>query len=394
MYKFMLPDYNGNGIVNLMSSIAHSFGKKHSYKELNSLKSDELKEFRNIVLIIIDGMGCSYLKEQKGSFLLKNLNSSMTSTFLSTTTCANTAFLTGYPPQQHALTGWDINLKEVGAITAILPFVPMFGGDSLSKYKFKMNHIMDIESFHRGFKGKSFTLIDKKISNSLFTKYVSKNTEIIPTNGYKNAFSKLRILINNKSNKRRFIHVYIPELDSSAHKWGIKSNEVNKIFSDIDKRVENLFKSIKGTDTMLIIVADHGFIDVPKENELWVDDINGLKECLTIPLSGEPRVRYCFVRPGKVKEFEEIIRIKMSKYCWYFKGEQLIKDNLYGLGDPNKRLFDRVGDYVLIMKNNYILEEKLANYKKQKKFYNKKYKGYHGGVSDDEIIVPLIKIYC
>lgn len=40
------------------------------------------------------------------------------------------------------------------------------------------------------------------------------------------------------------------------------------------------------------------------------------------------------------------------------------------------------------MKENYILRDKLANYKKSEEFH----KGKHGGVSNDEMIVPLIYI--
>ncbi len=390
MYPFTLPDYKGKSIINLMSSISNNFEKKHRYVELHSLDSKELKKFKNIVLIVIDGLGYNYLKKQKNSFLLKHLDSSLTSTFLSTTACANTAFSVGYPAQQHALTAWDINLKETGVITTILPFIPRHGSESLSDSGFRMNQIMDIESFHKGFKGKCFTIIDKKLSNSPFTNYVSKNTKIIPTKTYKNTFTKLKRIIKKKSITRMFLHIYVPELDTLAHKKGINSKEVNKLFLDLDKKIKNLSKSIKGTNTKLIITADHGLIDASKENEIWVEDIKGLKECLTIPLAGEPRVRDCFVRPSKTKEFEKIVKTKMSDYCWYFKGEQLIKDNFYGLGKPNKKLFDRVGDYVLIMKKNYILRDKLANYKAPKEFH----KGKHGGISKDEIIVPLILIDC
>jgi hypothetical protein len=40
----------------------------------------------------------------------------------------------------------------------------------------------------------------------------------------------------------------------------------------------------------------------------------------------------------------------------------LINDNFYGLGEVNKKLFDRVGDYVLIMKDNYVLRDTLEAY--------------------------------
>jgi hypothetical protein len=179
-------------------------------------------------------------------------------------------------------------------------------------------------------------------------------------------------------------------LDSIAHKEGISSKKVNKLFWHLDKQIRHLSKSIKGTNTKLIIVADHGLIDVTPKTELWLENIPGLKQCLTVPLVGESRVRNVFVRPSKVKEFEHIIKTKMSKYCWCFKGQQLIKDHLYGLGAPHPKLFDRVGDYVLIMKKNYILNDKLANYNPLKKLN----KGQHAGVTDDEMLVPLVLIDC
>jgi len=157
----------------------------------------------------------------------------------------------------------------------------------------------------------------------------------------------------------------------------------------LDKRVKKLVNAIKGTNTRIIIVSDHGLIDCPKKSRVWVENIKGMKDCLTIPLTGESRVRNCYVRPSKVKDFEKIVKNKLSKYCWCFKGEKLIKDHLYGLGKPNKRLFDRIGDYVLIMKKNYALMDKLSNHQKSGSTPSL---AKHGGVSSDEMLIPLILI--
>jgi len=389
MYPFILPDYKGNSIVNLMSSISNSFGKKHKYKQLKSMNSKELKDHKNIVFIVVDGMGYNYLIKQKHSFLYQNLKSKMTSCFLSTTASANTSFLVGYPAQQHALTAWDVNLKEIGAITTVLPFVPMYGGDPLEYSGFEITDILDIPRLHKGFKGKSYLFIDKIIADSCFTTYVGGFMDIVPTSSYNNAFTKLKKFIKKRSTKRRYFHIYIDSLDSKAHREGIFSKEVKEIFEDIDQKVKSLAKSLKGTNTKIIITADHGQLESNPKNILRVENIKGLKECLTIPLAGEERVRDCFVRPSKVKQFESIMK-RLSKYCWCYKGEQLIKDNFYGLGKANPKLYDRVGDYVVIMKDKYRLKDWLANSDRTKK----PFKGVHGGVSSDEMYVPLITVDC
>lgn len=390
MYEFTLPNYKEDNIINLMSSISNSFWKEHDYNQLKYLNDNNLNDFDNIVLIVIDWLGYNYLKKQKSSFLFKHLNSKLTTTFLSTTACANTAFQVGYPPQQHALTWWTINLKEVGWITQVLPFTPRFGWKTLSENNFNINKIMDIESFHKGFNGKCFTIIEKNKSKRDFIKYVAKGTKIISAKTHKDIFIKLEELIKNKSKGRRFIHAYMDEFDSIQHYHGLDGKKTGMLFVDIDEQIKVLSESVKGTNTKLIVVSDHGLIDLTKESEIWIEDIPGLEDCLTIPITGEPRVRDCFVRPSKVNDFKKIIETKMSKYCWCFEWTQLIEDNFYGLGKPNKKLFDRVGDYVLIMKENYVLRDKLANHEHQEKSE----KASHGAFSDDEMLVPLITIDC
>jgi predicted AlkP superfamily pyrophosphatase or phosphodiesterase len=108
-----LPDYNGGSIVNLMSSIAKACGGKTNYVQLKSLSSEEIKN-KNIILLVIDGLGYEYLKKSNANFLKENLKDKMTSVFLPTTACATTTFQTGVAPQQHALTGWFMFLKKRG----------------------------------------------------------------------------------------------------------------------------------------------------------------------------------------------------------------------------------------------------------------------------------------
>ncbi|MBN1275515.1 alkaline phosphatase family protein [Candidatus Woesearchaeota archaeon] len=391
-YPFPTPDYKGGSIVNLMSSIARGFGKRHRYAQLKALRAEEVRKSRNVVLIVIDGLGYEYLCAQGDSYLHRHLRSRMTSTFLSTTTCANTALLVGYPPQQHALTGWDINLKEAGAITSVLPFTPRYGGEPLTAAGFSMSDVMGAPSFYEGFGAECFVVFGKRIAGSEFTRHVTRHATIIPTVSVANAFAKITALIKEGSPRRRFVHAYFPGFDAAAHDEGVASAAARDVFLDLDRRVRKLARTIEGTDTKLVVVADHGMIDTTEEAELFVEDVPGLQACLTVPLAGEPRVRDCFVRPRKTEEFESIVRKRLAGQCWCYRGELLVNDHLYGLGKPNGKLLERVGDYVLVMKENYVLRDRLANDKERKA--SPVDKGVHGGVSDEELFVPLIIVDC
>lgn len=55
--------------------------------------------------------------------------------------------------------------------------------------------------------------------------------------------------------------------------------------------------------------ADHGGLDIEPETVIHLEEIESLQECLTIPPAGEAGVRDCFVRPGKVVDFERLVGI-------------------------------------------------------------------------------------
>jgi len=116
---------------------------------------------------------------------------------------------------------------------------------------------MDIKSFHKGFKGKCFTIIEKKKAKRDFIKYVAKETKIIPAKTHKDIFLKLEELIKKDSKGRRFIHAYMDEFDSIQHHYGTDSEKTDKLFMKIDKQIKKVSESIKGTNTKLIIVSDH-----------------------------------------------------------------------------------------------------------------------------------------
>ena len=60
--------------------------------------------------------------------------------------------------------------------------------------------------------------------------------------------------------------------------------------------------------------------------------------------------------------------------------------NYFGLGKPHPQLAQRIGDYVLLMKENYIIKDFLLGEEEHFSI------GNHGGLSEDEMYVPLIRV--
>ncbi len=383
-----LPDYKGGSIVNLMSSIGNVLGAKPNiYPELRILPSSELKNSQNIVLMVIDGLGFEYLMKKHDSFLKENIRGRITSVFPPTTSAGVGTFLTGVPAQQSGLTAWFMFLKEIGALVKILPFMPRGGNEHLEKREVKMNEILGASAFTSRINAKSFVINPKMLLGTAFTTATGKRAVHVGCTKFSDYLNKITKAVKSKG-KKKYIYAYWPDIDSFSHEFGVGSKKHEKHFKEIDKKIKKFLEKLKGTSTKVIITADHGLQNTPKEKQVWMKDHPKLMECLTMPRSGEGRLAYLYVHPTKAKQFEWYVKTHMDKYCWMFRSQDLIQRNAFGLGAPNKNLFDRAGDYTLVMKENYILKDVIPGEHGDKNI------GHHGGVSKEEMYVPLIVFNC
>lgn len=380
-----LPNYKDGSIVNLMSSIKKSFGGKSLYQPLNNFDDSSISN-KNVVLLVIDGLGYEYLEKYgKESFLYKNLKGKMTSVFPATTASAMTSFATGVAPQQHALTGWFMYLKEMGMTSIILPFTSRAGEFKFWEKNINYEDIYEQKSFFEDLKANSFSIKHKSYSESKYSLLTSKGAKTLGHSNLNGFFRQINKALNN--NGRKFILAYWAKFDSICHREGTDSKKALEHFKELDKKISTLAKSLKDKNTTVIVTADHGLINTEeKERVLKLENYPKLADTLSMPLSGEPRVVYCYVQPSKVKEFESYIKTNFKNYCVMYKSEELIKKGFFGLFEPHRKLKNRIGDHTLIMKENYIIKDLLLG-ENQNIFI-----GNHGGVSKEEMFVPLIII--
>jgi len=106
------------------------------------------------------------------------------------------------------------------------------------------------------------------------------------------------------------------------------------------------------------------------------------------PLCGERRVAYCYVRPGQASRFETYVREIFDGCMDLYIGRELIDQGWYGPGAADPRLLSRIGDYVLVMRENWTLMDWVEGEKRYRQT------GVHAGVSADEMHVPLVIAHC
>ena len=113
-YKTLWPDYD-NCIANLPNSIMRYFGVTPVGNTLPLLDCYLNKEYKNIVVILLDGMGANVMEENltPDGFFRSHLAGCYSSVFPPTTVAATTSVLSGLMPCAHAWLGWDCYYPQV-----------------------------------------------------------------------------------------------------------------------------------------------------------------------------------------------------------------------------------------------------------------------------------------
>ncbi|MBX3646250.1 MAG: alkaline phosphatase family protein [Rhodocyclaceae bacterium] len=384
------PDYAGGSIVNLMRTLGDACGARQPlpYAPLRNLKVSLLGTARNIVLLVIDGLGYDYLlRHGAGGALHRHLHSRLTSVFPSTTASAVTTYLSGLAPQQHALTGWHMYFSELDAIAAVLPLRPRGAGlfdalpGALPLQLF--GHAPFVDRIAR----RATIVSPQSIAGSDFNLYHSGRAAV---RGYKTLtelFGQVEARLR-ASTAPAYLYAYYAELDTLAHIHGVGSDQLAAQFALLDAAFGNFLAAIADTDTVVLACADHGFIDSPPERQIELAQHPDLAATLARPLCGERRVVYCYVKPDKETRFVDYVQDVLGECADLFSGSELIAQGWFGPGEADPRLAARIGDYVLLMRENWTLRDWVEGEKRYKQL------GVHAGVSADEMHVPLILARC
>lgn len=379
------PNYKNGSIVNLASSIAKRFNANTGYGWLRQLDKDVL-DSKNIVLLIIDGLGedvLSKVLKNKGfkTMLEKYKRKPITSVFPSSTEAAIPSILTGVAPLQHGLIGWSLFIKEMGTLIDVLPFTYTYGGIDFRISDASFKEFFPVKTIFERINAKSFAVVPDILSNvpvkdSLFTcvrevKYFKKN---------KGMFQVLKKVLKKRGEK--YVYVYNHLVDKESHEKGKWHRTTIKLVKELIRETCSFIKNME-RDTTLIISSDHGFIDVKKY--VYLVESKGLLNLLSVPPFGEVSVRYVHVKNGLGEEFVRYYEKNLEKYSHLYTKEEFVKKGLLGPGVPRKETLELIGDYVLIAKDGYKLKAK-------RKKGSKEFVAHHGGLTEQEMLCPLIVV--
>lgn len=378
------PDYSGGGIVNLMASIAARYGHRTGHRELGILQSERLNSYKNIVLVVLDGLGHDFLARQGGrGFLISRMVGRMTSVFPSTTASAVTTFATGAAPSEHGVTGWFTHLRELGSVSRVLFSEPRHGGGTYPAAGVPMDKVVMAPPLFGRLKAKSFVVTPGEIARGGFAKATSAGAEMLGYHSLAGLCSGISRALESGRGPT-FVSAYWPEFDGLCHRYGVDSRPAREHYLELDASLERLCRRMAGGDTLFLITADHGLADTPPARLVDLDRHPALSGCLSLPLCGEPRLAYCYVHPDRTAIFRRYLGGRLGHCCRLFTRRQLVDGGYFGPERPAPWFHHRVGDFILAMNKGWSIRDFLPGEEKACLLAG------HGGMSSEEMLVPLI----
>ena len=383
-----LPNYRDGSIVNLMQSIlggldAPGAGDVHGH--LADLGPEEIADTRHVVLFVVDGLGQAQLESGPAPALRASLRGTMTSVFPSTTATAVTTFLTGLAPVEHAVTGWFTWLRELDSVIAPLPFTTRAGGTDLTALGVSPADVFVGPSVFERVRADCHTVLPADLVDSSYSQSHMRGAAPRGFEGLDALVDSILDIVRH-ARRRSYISAYWPVLDAVSHEFGASSVQARRHLAEIDLHFRCLRDALAGTGTLLVVTADHGFVDIRPESRLDAESVPGLAPMLARPLCGEPRVAYCYVREDCRGDFVERAVEGLDGVARVVDSASMIEDGWFGLAEPHPRLGERVGDYALVMHGDYAIRDRIAD---EEPF---RHVGVHGGVSREEMQVPLVVV--
>lgn len=380
--KIMLPNYN-KSILNLITSILKKYNVESNFLELSEIKEMMSKDYNNIVLVILDGMGENILANNspKGLFK-KNKLCNITSVFPTTTTAAMTTYYSGKPPIETAWIAWTQYFKEYGKYIDILPEIDDSNGEKIKVNGKKISDIIGYKNIYTQILEKNDDLTVCEIVPS----YCKKKTKLtINANNIEEMCEGIWTICNHNKRKN-FIFAYSDNPDEIIHKNGCYATETKKFINETEKYFEKLIDNLKGTNTLLLISADHGHIDI--KEKISILELPEIQDCLIMPPFLESRMISFFVKEEKKKKFEEEFKKKFEKKYILYSKKEFLNSALMGEGKQHEKIDDFIGNYVAIAISDSIIV--LENYFDRELKSEHEKKSTHCGLTKNEMELPLI----
>ncbi len=365
--KIVYPNYK-HSILNLANSIMKHFEIEYHHDTLPMFDQELSKQYKNVVVFVLDGMGSTYLRSNDHvyPFFNKHIKDEITSVFPPTTVAAITTLESGLAPLEHTWLGWCLRFEELQENVNVF-LNTNEKGEQVRDYHVARTYIPYM------------SIVDK-----INAKGHAKAYAISPYNAYRvDTFQELLESIEQlcAQEGRHYLYAYWPQPDMTMHYEGVDSECTQRKLEMMEAAIQKLCEKLE--DTLVVVTADHGHIAC--DNHVLYNQPE-IMDMLICPPTIEARALSFFVKEEMKGAFVDVFHKYYGNDFLLFSKEEVIQNHIFGEGNPHPRFSSFLGDYLAVAKSN----KAIYMYEKEAKII----KSTHAGLSEEEMMVPFIMIPC
>ena len=334
------------------------------------------------VFVLVDGLGLN-LKASfpKDGFFDSFYHTELRSIFPSTTASVLTSLATGLWPARHAIPGWNVYLPGRARTIKPVLFRDRITEKPLRRFGVTPEEVYPFSSIVPEFLVESRTYLPSGIVRETFASYCRGDT---PFSGYSSISNAIKKIITHvkQSGPSAYTYLYLPQVDKAIHKHGLASEKVLEEVTQVDEHLMRLKEEV-GDKARVIVTADHGLIDVRRDAYLTLRDEDDLLQYLLVAPTGESRLPFFHLKEGAEDAFLQSAERTLGKHFSLVPRDGVERMKLFGPNRCSSEMKSRLGDYIGIPVDSAVLEY-VPSGKSSRNF-----SGFHGGLSADEMRLPL-----
>jgi hypothetical protein len=389
---FVKPRYDSGGFASLPQRVTDLLTGSDQYEA--------------VVLFLMDGFGWRSFERFQDAPFLKNAArlgkvDKLIAQFPSTTAAQLTTLHTGMPVGEHGIFEWIYYEPTVDAIIAPLLF--SFGGtslrDTLKQAGTKPRRLFPKNTLYQQLKKQgivSTIFQHREYTPSSYGDVIFSGSKAIGYKSLPEALINLAEAVARPATSKEYFVLYNEKIDSVSHEYGPDSPQTSAEIQVFLMTMETIFLKALGGNRrkiLFLLTADHGQSETDPHTTIYLNRdprFEGIEKFLQtnhqgslIVPGGSARDFFLYVRAGIVEEAQAFLTTRLEGRAEIRKVADLASDGYFG-PRLSPQFTARAGDLVILPYRH----ESVWWYEKNK--YEQRYYGHHGGLTPQEMEIPLI----
>ena len=406
MNNYFRPNYGHGCFADLPNLIQSCLTDQPAPTGLTGIPATLLRKYDTVIVLLADAFGWQHVEPRLGQHALfqqmadQGAIGQWTSQFPSTTAAHITCIHSGLTPSQSGVFEWEY--YDPAADATITPLLFSYGGtrprDELKALDIQPYQLYPTQSLHQQLRTQGVTTYvyqHREYTPSTYTDWICRGAQMRPYTTLPEALYNLRQEVQ-EAPKPAYFFLYYDRIDALAHLYGPQSPQVAAEIATFLFAVEQLFvKSAQGTlhNTLFILTADHGQMAVNPAATHFINvdrPFAGMERFLRrnrrgelIGPGGSARDLFLYVQEDRLSEAQTFFAERLDGVADVLLTQALIDQGYFGPLPPSPAFLSRVGNLLILPHAG----QTVWWYEEGR--YGMRYHGMHGGLSQDEMMIPV-----